>query len=132
MSSGNPTARKHTLLFAAGVFLLIAGFRDPQLMFHFACHVGIMSVAFLTVSAFAAAQGMCALAGKVLRDQTSPWYARKGVVVFLCVALPCMNILFLGADAWFIGFRAMGQVTSQQVRMFVFMALELMWLALLE
>jgi hypothetical protein len=132
MSSQKPSTRRNTLLFAAAVFLLIAGFLDPRLMFHFACHAGIMSMAFLTISAFAAAQGIRLLAQKLLRNRIGFWHTRSGVVISLCVALPCMNILFMGVDAWFVDFRAMGQVTSQQVRIFVFMALELMWLAMLE
>ena len=131
MHSRNPLARKHGLLTAAVFFLLLAGFIDPQLLPRLACHVGVMTVAFLVACGFLAAKGIGKLAGVFLRGPIRPWYARSGLVIFLCVALPAMNILFIGIDNLFINARAMGQVTCQQARMFVFMALELLWIVLL-
>ena len=132
MSSINPAARKHALLFAAVVFLLIAGFLDPRILYRLACHIGIMTAAFMVVCAFLAAQGIRRLADAFLRKPIRPWFARPGVVIFLCIMLPVMNALFIGTDALFINIRSMGQVTTQQVRMFVFMGLELLWIAMLE
>ncbi len=132
MSSPNPAARRHTLLFAAVVFLLISGFIDPGLLRHFACQVGIVTTAFLVIAGFQAAQGIRRLAEVFFRGSARPWYGRAGVVVFLCIVLPCFNVLFVIIDNLFFNITAIGHVTGQQVRMFVFMALELLWIALLE
>ena len=132
MSSTTPMSRKHALLFAGVIFLLIAGFLDPRILQRLACHVGIMTTAFMVVCAFLAAQLIRRLADAFLRKPISPWFARPWVVVFLCIMLPLMNALFIGIDELFINIRSMGQVTAQQVRMFVFMGLELLWIAMLE
>ena len=132
MSSINPAARRHTLLFAAAIFLLIAGFVDPGILHRFACQAGIVAAAFLVIAGFLAAKGIRRLADVFFRGSTRPWYGRAGVVVFLCVILPCVNVLFIIIDNLFFDIKAIGQVTGQQVRMFVFMSLEMVWLALLE
>ena len=132
MSSQNPAARKHTLLFAAVVFLLVAGFLDPGILHRFACQGGIVTAAFLVVAGFLAAKGICKLADVFFRGTARPWFARRGVVVFLCIVLPCANVLFIIMDNMFFGVVAIGQVTGQNARMFVFMALELLWIAMLE
>ena len=62
MGSGNPGARRHTLLFAAVVFLLIAGLVDPAILHRFACRAGIVTAAFLMIAAFLAAKGIRKLA----------------------------------------------------------------------
>jgi hypothetical protein len=132
MSTKNPAARRHTLLFAAVVFLLIAGFIDPGILHRFACQAGIVTAAFLVIAAFLAAKGIRKLADVFFRGSARPWYGRAGVVVFLCIVLPCVNIVFIIIDNMFFDITAISQVTGQQVRMFVFMALELLWIALLE
>jgi len=132
MSSINPAARRHTLLFAAAIFLLIAGFVDPGILHRFACQAGIVTAAFLVIAGFLAAKGIRRLADVFFRGSARPWYGRAGVVVFLCVILPCVNVLFIIIDNLFFDIKAIGQVTGQQVRMFVFMSLEMVWLALLE
>ena len=132
MSSQNPAARRHRLLFAAVVFLLIAVFIDPGILHRFACQAGIVTAAFLVIAAFLAAKGIRRLADVFFRGSARPWYGRAGVVVFLCIILPCINVLFIVIDNIFIDIRAMGQVTTQQVRMLVFMAFELLWIAMLE
>ncbi len=131
MISSNPSSRRHALLFAAVAFLLIGGFLDPRILHRLACHAGIITVGFLVVCAFLAAKGVGRLADAFLRKPIRPWYARPGVVVFLCIILPCMNVAFLGIDGVFISGTQVA-VISQQVRMFTFMALELLWIALLE
>ena len=132
MSSRNPAARRHTLLFAAAVFLLIAGFIDPRILHRFACQAGIVTAAFLVITGFLAAKGIRKLADVFFRGMARPWYGRAGVVVFLCIILPCANVLFILIDNLFFNITAIGQVTGQQVRMFIFMAMELLWIALLE
>jgi len=119
-------------LFAAVVFLLIACFIDPGLLQRFSCQAGIVTAAFLVIAAFLAAKGIRRLADVFFRGSASPWYGRAGVVVFLCIILPCANVVFIIIDNVFFDITAIGHVTSQQVRMFVFMALELLWIALLE
>ena len=132
MISGNPLSRRHALTIGAIFFILVAAFIDPGLMYHLSCHVGIITIAFLIICAFLAAKGIGKLAEVFFRGAVRPWYARPGVVVFLCIILPCVNILFIWMDNMFIDIRAMGQVISQPVRMFMFMALELLWIAVLE
>jgi len=132
MSSINPVARRHALLFAATIFLLIAGFVDPGMLHRFACQLGVMTLAFIVISAFLAAKGIRRLADVFFRGSANPWFARSGVVVFLCVMLPCLNVLFILVDNMFFDITNWGQVTSQQARMFIFMSLELLWVALLE
>lgn len=132
MSSQNPAARRHTLLFAAVVFLLVAGFIDPGLLHRFSCQVGIVTAAFLVIAAFLAAKGIRRLAEVFFRGSARPWYGRSGIVVFLCIVLPCVNVLFIIIDNLFFNIAAIGQVAAQQVRMFIFMALELLWIAVLE
>ena len=132
MSVMNPASRRHALLFAAAIFLLVAGFLDPRILYRLACQTGIVTTAFVVVCAFAAAKGIRKLADVFFRGSARPWYARPGVVVFLCVILPCVNVLFIIIDNVFFNVTDMGQVTSQQVRMFGFMAMELLWIALLE
>jgi hypothetical protein len=132
MSSINPAARRHTLLFAAVVFLLIAAFVDPGILNRFSCQTGIVNAAFLVIAAFLAAKGIRRLADVFFRGSASPWYGRAGVVVFLCIILPCINIVFIIIDNLFFNITAIGQVSGQQARIFLFMALELLWIALLE
>ena len=132
MSSQNPAARRHTLLFAAAIFLLIAGFVDPGILHRFACQAGIVTAAFLVIAAFLAAKGIRRLADVFFRGSARPWYGRAGVVVFLCIVLPCVNVLFIIIDNLFFDIMTISQVTAQHVRMFVFMALELLWIAMLE
>ncbi len=132
MSAKNPAARRNTLLFAAAVFLLIAGFIDPGLLRHFSCQAGIVTAAFLVIAGFLAAKGIRRLADVFFRGSARPWYGRPGVVVFLCIILPCVNVLFVIIDNMFFDITAIGHVTGQQVRMFLFMAMELLWIALLE
>ena len=131
MISRNPTSRRHGLLFAAVAFLLIGAFLDPGIVHHLACHAGIITVAFLVVCAFLAAKGIRRLAEIFFRGSGGPWYARPGVVIFLCIIVPCMNVAFLAIDGILISGTQVA-VISQQVRMFTFMALELLWIALLE
>ena len=119
-------------MFAAALFLLIAGFLDPRIVYRLACQAGIVTMAFTLICAFVAAKGIRKLADVFFRGSARPWYARPGVVVFLCVVLPCINVLFIMIDNMFFNITAMGEVTTQQVRMFGFMALELLWIALLE
>lgn len=128
----SPVSRRQILLFAAVVFLLIAGYLDPAIVHRLACHAGIITVAFLVICAFVVAKGIRRLADVFFRGSANPWYARPGVVVFLCIALPCANVVFIIIDSLFFGITSMGQVISQQVRMFAFMALELLWVAVLE
>ena len=132
MSSPNPAARRHRLLFAAAIFLLIAGSIDPGILHRFACQTGIATVAFLVVAGFLAAKGIRKLADVFFRGSARPWYGRAGIVVFLCIVLPCVNVVFVIIDNLFFNITAIGHVTCQPVRMFVFMALELLWIALLE
>ena len=129
MSSENPASRRHILLFAVAFFLLVAGFIDPRILHRLACHVGVMTVAFMVICAFLAAKGIRKLADVFFRTSTRQW---PGVVIFLCIILPCVNVIFVIIDNLFFNITAIGQVTGQQVRMFVFMALELLWIALLE
>jgi hypothetical protein len=119
-------------LFAAAIFLLIAGFIDPGILHRFACQAGIVTAAFLVIAGFLAAKGIHKLADVFFRGSARPWYGRAGVVVFLCIILPCANVLFIIIDNMFFDITAIGHVAGQQVRMFVFMALELLWIALLE
>jgi hypothetical protein len=132
MSSQNPAARRHTLLFVAVVFLLIAGFIDPGILHRFACQVGVINAAFLVIAAFLAAKGIRRLADVFFGGSARPWYGRAGVVVFLCIILPCINVVFIIIDNMFFNITAIGQVAGQSVRMFVFMAFELLWIAMLE
>jgi len=132
MSSQNPAARRHTLLFAAAIFLLIAGFSDPAILHRFACQAGIVTAAFLVIAAFLAAKGIRKLANVFFRGSARPWYGKAGIVVFLCIVLPCVNVVFIIIDNLFFNITAIGHVTGQTVRMFVFMAIELLWIAVLE
>ncbi len=132
MSSINPAARRHTLLFAAAVFLLVAGFVDPGILHRFSCQAGIVTAAFLVIAAFLAAKGIRRLADVFFRGSASPWFARSGVVIFLCIILSCANVVFIIIDNMFFDITAIGHVASQQARMFIFMALELLWIAMLE
>ena len=132
MSDAYPSSRRHMLLFAAAIFSLVAGFRDPRILHHLACQTGIATTAFMVACAFFAAKAIRRLADVFFRGSIRPWYARPGVVVFLCIILPGANVLFIIIDNLFFNVTAMGQVTTQQVRMFGFMALELLWIALLE
>lgn len=72
------------------------------------------------------------MAGVFLHDEASPWYARRGVAVFLCLAVPCINPLYMNLDDSFVGTGLIEQITSQQARMFIFMAFELLWIAWLD
>lgn len=132
MSSENPAARRHILLFAVVFFLLVAGFIDPGILHRFSCQTGVVTASFLVIAAFLAAKGIRRLADIFFRGSARPWYGRPGVVIFLCIILPCINVVFIIIDNLFFNITAIGEVTGQQVRMFVFMALELLWIALLE
>ena len=132
MSSRNPAARRHRLLFAAAVFLLIAGFIDPGILHHFACQAGVLNAAFIVICGFGAARGIRNLADVFLHGSARPWYNRAGLVVFLCIVLSCMNVLFTIIDNIFFDITTISQVTSLQAKIFIFMSMELLWITILE
>jgi hypothetical protein len=117
---------------AAVVFLLMAGYLDPAIIHRLACHVGIITVAYLIICAFVAAKSIRKLADIFFRGPTNPWFARPGVVVFLCVMIPCVNVVFIIVDNLFFDTTGMAQVVSQQVRIIAFTGLNLIWIAILE
>jgi len=132
MESKNPGSRRHALMVAGGFFLLVAGFVEPGLLSHLSNQAGTISMGFIVVCGFLAARGIRQLAAVFLGEKGSPWYTRPGVVIFLCIALPCLNPLFLKLDDFFLGTGLIQQVTTQQARTFLFMAFELLWMAWLD
>ena len=132
MNSKNAASRKQVLMIAGGFFLLVATFVEPGLLSHLSCQSGTITMGFIALCGFLAAKVMRRLAGVFLRDEVAPWYAGRGVAIFLCVAVPCINPLYTRVDDFFVSAGMMEQVTSQQARMFIFMALELLWMALLD
>ena len=132
MESQNPVSRKHTLMIAGGFFLLVAAFVEPGLLPHLSSQAGTITMGFAVAASFLAAKVMRQLAGVLLRDKVSPWYAARGVAVFLCIAVPCINPLYIKLDDFFVGTGLIQQVTSQEARMFIFMAFELLWIAWLD
>ena len=110
----------------------MAGFIDPGILHRFACQTGIVTEAFLVIADFFAAKGIGRLADVFFRGSTRPWYGRAGIVVFLCIVLPCVNVVFIIIDNLFFNIMAIGHITGQPIRMFIFMALELLWIAVLE
>ncbi|MEN6428742.1 MAG: hypothetical protein ABFE13_25620 [Phycisphaerales bacterium] len=129
MESKNSASCKHMLMIAAGFFLLLANFIDPGLLPRLSSQAGTITMGFVIVSGFLAAQGIRRLAAVFLKTNAARWYA---MTVFLCVALPCMNPLFMKVDDFFVSTGMVEQVTSQQARMFIFMAFELLWIAWLD
>ena len=112
-------------MITAGFFLLVASFVDPGLLPRLSSQAGTVTMGFVIVSGFLAAQGIRRFAAVFLKDK-APWYA---VAVFLCIAVPCINPLFTKLDDFLVGAGMIEQVTSQPARMFLFMAFELLWIA---
>ena len=119
-------------MIAATFFLLVAGLVEPGLLSRLASQAGTVTMGFIAVSGFLAAKGIRRLAAVFLGEKAAPWYTGRGVAVFLCIALPCVNPLYIKLDDFFVGTGMIAQVTSQPTRMFIFMAFELLWIAWLD
>ena len=72
------------------------------------------------------------LAQFVLRSQGEPWYVRRGTLIFLPIALLCLNAIFSIADQ--LVFKSFGTAPflPSQTAMCILVATDLMWIALLE
>ena len=124
--------RRKALFMLGCILLLIAVAHRPwMLLFAFRAK-GLTSTLVLVVGALVAVITIHEFAQFVLRSQGEPWYTRRGSLVFLPIALLCMNVLFIAADNLASKAFRMGPFLSSNAAMCVLIAVELMWIALLE
>ena len=120
-------------LFMLGCILLVvaAAHRPWMLLFAFRAK-GLTNTLVLVVGALVAVITIHEFAQLVLRGRGEPWYTRRGSLLFLPVALLCMNALFRVADNLASKTFGMGPFLSSNAAMCVLIAVELMWITLLE
>jgi len=124
--------RRKALFMLACILLVVAMAHRPwMLLFAFSAK-GLTSTLVLVVGAIVGVTTIHELAQLALRSRGEPWYTRRGSLVFLPVALLCINALFSAADNLVSKTFGMGPFLSSNTAMCILIAVELMWIALLE
>ena len=124
--------RRKALFMLACILLVVAMAHRPwMLLFAFRAK-GLTNTLVLVVWALVGVITIHELAQLALRSRGEPWYTRRGSLLFLPIALLCMNILFIAADNLVSETFGMGPFLSSNAAMCVLIAVELMWIALLE
>jgi len=124
--------RKALFMLACTLLILAVAHRPWMLLFAFSAK-GLTHTVLLVVVGLAAVIVIHELAQFVLRGRGEPWYARRGALLFLPAALLCINALFSVVDD--IAFRTFGIgpfLSSSNAAMCMLIAVELLWIALLE
>ena len=123
--------RKVLFLLACILLLLALAHRPWMLLFIFSARGLTNSVVFVVVG-LVAVIAVHELAHLVLRGRTGSWIARRGALVFLPIALVCVNALLTVADKGACKTLGIGPFFSSNAAMYALVAVELMWITLLE
>ena len=131
-ASIDPVFRRNALLFGAGIFLLIAFINKPWILLSFLTPKGLTSTALLAFAGLFSAIGIHEIAQIILRGPGEPWYARRGALVFLPVVIILVNALFGMLDKFAHNVAGIGPILTSQAVLYEFIAMELLWIVLLE
>ena len=123
--------RKALLVLSCILLVVVAAHRPWKLLFVFSAK-GLTNTLVFVVGGLVGAIAVHEFAQIVLRGRGEPWYTRRGSLVFLPVALLCTNALFGAADNLASKTIGIGPFLSSNASMCILLAVELMWIALLE
>ena len=128
----DPVSRKNTLLMTAGIVMLIAIICRPAILLFCFSARELLNNTILVVVAFFAAISIDEWAQSVLRSPGEPWYIRRGSTLFLFLALLCMTTIVVVVGNWTFKAIGSGPLMSQNGAVLEFIALQLLWIVLLE
>jgi hypothetical protein len=128
----DPVKRRNSLLMIAGSFLIIAVINKPSVLLFFASARQFISFALMVFAAFMAALGIHSFAEIVFGKTTLPWYTRPWAILFLAVALIIINVVLMLTGNLFSSIFKVNMFFLQNAYIYLFMALEVLWLVLLE
>ena len=128
----NPIFRRNLFLAAAAVLSLLAILTSPSVLLCLASAKGLAGAALIVGAGLFAAMGIREFAEALLRGPGHPWYVRPGVPIFLPVAMFSINVLAgFGCDLAFGVFK-LHRFIPQQALILELMAMEFLWIALLD
>jgi hypothetical protein len=93
---------------------------------------GLVNAAVLAILGIVAAITLHGFAQHILVGRGEPWYVRRGTLIFLPIALLCLNVLFTMIDKLLFKTFGIGPFLSSQAAKCILIAAELMWIAFLE
>lgn len=123
--------RKALFLLACILLLLALAHRPWMLLFAFSAKGLTNSVVFVVVG-LVAVIAVHELAHFILRGRGGPWIGRRWALIFLPIALVCINALLSVVDKLAGRTLGVGPFLSSNTAMYMLTAVELMWIALLE
>jgi len=118
-------------MLACTLLVVAAAHRPWMLLFAFSAE-GLTNTLVLLVVGLVAVIAIHEFAQFVLHSQGEPWYTRRGSLIFLPVVLLCMNAVFCAADNLVSKTFGMGPFLASNAAMCTLIAVELMWIVLLE
>jgi hypothetical protein len=120
-------------LFMLGCILMVVGVahRPWMLLLAFSTK-GLTNTLVLVVVGLVAVIIIHEFAQLVLRGRGEPWYIRRGSLIFLPIVLGCLNALLSVADHVASKLFDIGPFLSSHAAMCMLIAVELIWIALLE
>ena len=128
----DPVRRRNSLLMIAGIFLIIAVINKPSLLLFFASARQFISFALVVFAAFLAAIGIYNFAISVFGRSELPWYTRPWAMLFLVASLLIINAVLMFAGNLFSNVFKANMFFLKDAYIYLFMALEVLWLVLLE
>ena len=128
----DPVARRNTLLQTAGIVMLIAIICRPAILLFCFSARELLNNTILVVVAFFAAISIDEWAQSFLRSPVDPWYIRRGATIFLFLALLVMTTIVVFVGNWTFKAIGSGPLMSQNGAVLEFIALQLLWIVLLE
>lgn|GEM_PF-1848734 len=124
--------RRKALFMLACILLAVVLAHRPWMLLLAFSGKGISKTVLLVVVGLAAVIAIHELAQFVLRGRGEPWYSRRGASIFLPAALLCINALLSIADNLASKIFGIGPFLSSNAVMCMLIAVELMWIVLLE
>lgn len=128
----DPVRKRNSLLIIAGSFLVIAVINKPSVLLFFASVRQFISFALVVFAAFMAALSIHSFAEIVFRRTELPWYTKPWSILFLAVALIIVNVVLTLTGNLFSSIFKVNMFFLQDAYIYLFMALEVLWLVLLE
>ena len=128
----DPVSRRNTLLRTAGIVMLLAIICRPALLLFCFSLREFLNTTILVVVAFFAAVSVDEWAESILRSPGDPWYVRKGATLFLLLATLFMTTIVAVVGNWTFKAIGSGPLMSQNGAVLEFIALQLLWIVLLE
>ncbi len=128
----DPVRRRNSLLIIAATFLVIALVNKPSLLLFFASVRQLISLALMIFAALWAALGIHNFATAVFGQAELPWYTRPWAILFLLVALLVINAVLMFAGSLLSNMCKTDLFFVQDAYIYLFMAFEVLWLALFE